>query len=170
MLCDVCKKNPATVHLTEIVDDQMTELHLCEECARHKSAAMEQQFGLSDLLAGMADFGGQAKNEEPVSAKCPNCNLTYADFKKVGRLGCGECYNAFRKYLAPLLKRIHGSSRHVGKSPLKDKTASRNGTRKKPDLEELKAQMQRAVQSEDFEEAARLRDQIKKISSNAKEG
>ena len=56
MLCDICKKNPATVHLTEIIDEQMNELHLCEDCARHKSAAMEQQFGLSDLLAGMADF------------------------------------------------------------------------------------------------------------------
>jgi len=171
MLCDICKKNPATVHLTEIVDDQMTELHLCEECARHKSAAMEQQFGLSDLLAGMADFGSQAKDEEPVSAKCPNCNLTYADFKKMGRLGCGECYNAFRKYLAPLLKRIHGSNKHVGKSPaVKEKAASRNGSaRRKPGLDELKAQMQSAIQREDFEEAARLRDQIKKISSGAKE-
>jgi protein arginine kinase activator len=164
MLCDICKKNPATVHLTEIIDEQMNELHLCEDCARHKSAAMEQQFGLSDLLAGMADFEKPNKDDENVAVKCPNCNLTYADFKKVGRLGCGECYSAFRKYLAPLLKRIHGSNQHVGKSPLKGKTVSKPG-KKKVDLGNLKAEMQRAIQREDFEEAARLRDQIKKVSS-----
>ena len=112
MLCDVCNKNPATVHLTEIIDNQMSELHLCEACAREKSAAMEQQFGLSDLLAGMAEFSKPGKESDASNkVKCPNCGLSYADFKKIGRLGCGECYNAFKKYLAPLLKRIHGSSR-----------------------------------------------------------
>lgn len=166
MLCDVCKKNPATVHLTEIVDEQMNELHLCEDCARHKSAAMEQQFGLSDLLAGMADFEKPNKNEEVVTAKCPNCNLTYADFKKVGRLGCGECYDAFRKHLAHLLKGIHGSNKHVGKTPLKGKTVTK-AVKKKTDsgLAELKAELQKAIQKEDFERAACLRDQIKKTSS-----
>ena len=170
MLCDVCKKNPATVHLTEIIDEQMNELHLCEDCARHKSAAMEQQFGLSDLLAGMADFEKPNKDEENVAIKCPNCNLTYADFKKIGRLGCGECYNAFRKYLAPLLKRIHGSNQHVGKSPLKDKNIPKPG-RKKTDAEDLKVGLQKAIQREDFEEAARLRDQIRAIEAKKeKEG
>jgi protein arginine kinase activator len=163
MLCDVCKNNPATVHLTEIIDEQMNELHLCEDCARHKSAAMEQQFGLSELLAGMADFEKPDKNEENAAVKCPNCNLTYADFKKIGRLGCGECYVAFRKYLALLLKRIHGSNQHVGKTLPKEKVIPRSG-KKKTDLEGLKAQLQKAIQKEDFEEAARLRDQVKKIS------
>ncbi|MCK9431024.1 MAG: UvrB/UvrC motif-containing protein [Candidatus Omnitrophica bacterium] len=164
MLCDVCKKNPATVHLTEIIDDQMNELHLCEDCARNKSAAMEQQFGLSDLLAGMADFEKPNKDEENIAAKCSNCNLTYADFKKIGRLGCGDCYNAFRKYLAPLLKRIHGSNQHVGKSPFKEKTVAKPD-RKGLDLGNLKAEMQRAIQREDFEEAARLRDQVRAIEA-----
>ena len=160
----ICGKNEATVHLTEIIDEQMNELHLCEDCARTKSAAMEQQFGLSDLLAGMADFEKPNKDEELVTAKCPNCGLTYADFKKVGRLGCGECYNAFRKYLAPLLKRIHGSNQHVGKSPLKLKPVLRP-SKKKVDLQELKLQLQKAVAQEAFEEAARLRDQIKEIEN-----
>jgi len=164
MLCDVCGKNPATVHLTEIIDEQMNELHLCEDCARTKSAAMEQQFGLSDLLAGMADFEKPDKDEENVTLKCPNCNLTYADFKKIGRLGCGECYNVFRKYLAPLLKRIHGSNQHVGKGPLKARTIS-GVLKTKTDLQELKDALAKAIQKEAFEEAARLRDMIKKISS-----
>lgn len=166
MLCDICGKNPATVHLTEIIDEQMNELHLCEDCARHKSAAMEQQFGLSDLLAGMADFEkpSSSKEEEQVMIKCPSCGLSYADFKKIGRLGCGECFNVFRKYLAPLLKRIHGSNQHIGKNPVKAKTGTRI-YKKKIGLLELKDQLQKAIQQEAFEEAARLRDQIKEIES-----
>ena len=66
MLCDICSKNPATVHLTEIIDDQMNELHLCEQCAHHKSLQMEQQFGLADLLAGLADYGKTADNQEKI--------------------------------------------------------------------------------------------------------
>ena len=162
MLCNICNKNPATVHLTEIVDEQMSELHLCEECARQKSAAMEQQFGLSDLLAGMAEFDKPetAKEKEvAVTLKCQNCGLTYADFKKIGRLGCGECYNAFKKYLSPLLKRIHGSIQHTGKSPLK----VTNTLKKKIDAQELRNRLQKAIESEAFEEAARLRDQIKEL-------
>ncbi|MBU3958610.1 MAG: hypothetical protein KKE91_01965, partial [Candidatus Omnitrophica bacterium] len=85
MLCDICGKNPATVHLTEIIDDQMNELHLCEGCARQKSIQMEQQFGLSDLLAGLTEFEKPPLKQEAVSLKCPNCGLNYADFKKIGR-------------------------------------------------------------------------------------
>ncbi len=169
MLCDICGKNPATVHLTEIIDEQMNELHLCEECARTKSAAMESQFGLSDLLAGMVDFEKPSnKEEELVSLKCPACGLTYADFKKIGRLGCGECYNVFRKYLAPLLKRIHGSNQHVGKSLSKTKpsgSGSRGVYKKKAGLQELKEQLQQAIQKEAFEEAARLRDKIRELEA-----
>ncbi|MFH1191475.1 MAG: UvrB/UvrC motif-containing protein [Candidatus Omnitrophota bacterium] len=165
MLCDICGKNPATVHLTEIIDEQMNELHLCEDCARHKSAAMEQQFGLSDLLAGMADFEKpSSKEEELVTTKCPSCGLSYADFKKIGRLGCGECFNIFRKYLAPLLKRIHGSNQHIGKNPVKPKGGAKI-YKKKIGLLELKDQLQKAIQQEAFEEAARLRDWIKEIES-----
>lgn len=158
MLCDICKKNDATVHLTEILNDQMSELHLCEECARAKSLAMEQQFGLNDLLAGMADFGKPEKEAESVARiKCPSCGLTYADFKKIGRLGCGACYNAFNKYLGPLLKRIHGSTQHTGKSPLK----VTKDLKKEIDIQSLRIRLQKAIQAEAFEEAAKLRDQIK---------
>ncbi|MCX5706079.1 MAG: UvrB/UvrC motif-containing protein [Candidatus Omnitrophica bacterium] len=161
MLCDLCGKNPATVHLTEIIDEQMNELHLCEDCARKKSAAMEQQFGLSDLLAGMAEFdkSGGKELDTGVGVKCPRCGLTYADFKKIGRLGCGECYNAFRKYLAPLLKRIHGSTQHTGKSPVKVTKIMK----KKIDLQELRNRLQKAIETEAFEEAAKLRDQIREL-------
>src|SRR3989338_7525017 len=150
MLCDVCGKNLATVHLTEIIDEQMNELHLCEECARHKSAQMEQQFGLSDLLAGMAEFGKPDSTEAQAltTVKCTKCGLTFADFKKIGRLGCGECYNSFKRYLGPLLKRIHGSGQHLGKFPLKITKVSKKGI----DLQELRAKLQKAIATEAFEE------------------
>jgi protein arginine kinase activator len=173
MTCDICGKNPATVHLTEIIDDQMNELHLCEECAHKKSAAMEQQFGLSDLLAGLAGFEKQKDEKEGLVLKCPSCGMTFKDFKKIGRLGCGECYTAFRSFLGPLLKRIHGSNMHCGKAPhsriakLTRKKMDAKETRApapagKPEgVQELRIRLQKAVETENYEEAARLRDQIK---------
>jgi len=161
MLCDICAKNQATVHLTEIVDEQMNELHLCEGCARQKSVQMESQFGLSELLAGMAEFEKPDADKEVAALKCPNCKLTYADFKKIGRLGCGECYSAFKKYLTPLLKRIHGSGQHFGKSPVKVAKV----VKKKLDAQDLRYKLQKAVESEAFEEAAKIRDQIKDLEN-----
>lgn len=166
MICDVCHKNPATVHLTEIVDDQMTELHLCEECARQKSEHMESQFGLSDLLAGLADFSKSPPLEkEDVTLKCKKCGLTYADFKKIGRLGCNECYSTFKRYLGPLLKRIHGSNQHFGKSPFKEEALLKNGQESKTDLALLRDKLQKAIKDEAFEEAARIRDQIRELEN-----
>lgn len=164
MLCDLCGKNQATVHLTEIIDNQMTELHLCEECAHQKSVQMEQEFGLSDLLAGLAEFGKPQEGKEVAQLKCPRCNLTYADFKKIGRLGCSECYDTFRQYLNSLLKRIHGSNRHLGKSPAKLVKA----TKKKIDLQGLRARLQKAIEAEEFEEAATIRDQIRELEKKQK--
>lgn len=166
MLCDICGKNTATVHLTEIIDNQMNELHLCEDCARQKSEQMEQQFGLSDLLAGMVEFEKPLKDkEEIVSLKCANCGLTYADFKKIGRLGCSECYSTFKKYLGSLLKRIQGSVMHFGKSPLKVTPV----LKKKVDLQELRLKLKNAIVIEAFEEAARLRDEIRELEKRQTE-
>jgi protein arginine kinase activator len=165
MLCDLCSKNPATVHLTEIVDSQMKELHLCEECARQKSIQMEQEFGLADLLAGLSEFGKPKEEKEIIKLKCPACNLTYADFKKIGRLGCSECYTTFRRYLSSLLKRIHGSNRHLGKTP----TRLARITKKKTGVQELRNKLQKAIELEEFEEAARIRDQIKELEKRQRQ-
>ena len=167
MVCDICKQSQATVHLTEIVDEQMSELHLCEGCANQKGAQMESHFGLADLLAGLADFGkpppgGTAATEETTEVKtCNGCGMTYEDFKKVGRLGCSECYVTFKRSLSTLLRRIHGSTNHVGKVPL-----SLVGTptaKGRSELQELKRRLQRAVEAEDFEEAARVRDRLREL-------
>ncbi len=164
MLCDICGANQATVHLTEIVDNQMTELHLCEDCAREKSMQMEQQFGLADLLAGLTEIGKQIEPAEEIALECPNCHLTYKDFRKIGRLGCSECYPTFKKYLSILLKRIHGSSQHLGKVPV----GAQKLVKKRSDLQELKSKLQKAIQDEAFEEAARVRDKIKELESQFK--
>ncbi|MBI4437117.1 MAG: UvrB/UvrC motif-containing protein [Candidatus Omnitrophica bacterium] len=170
MVCDVCKTNQATVHLTEIIDEEMTELHLCEECARKKSASMEQHFGLSDLLAGLADLGSQLGQEADTKIACLNCGLTYDDFKRIGRLGCSECYQAFRKSLTGLLKRIQGSGQHVGKSPKKMPVQTPSAPPKekpKSELQELREELKIAVQEEAFEEAARLRDKIHELEKKS---
>ena len=166
MQCDICGKKKATVHLTEIVDEQMTEMHLCEDCAREKSVQMEQQFGLADLLAGLSDFGKQVKSVEKVQLECTNCAMSYEDFRKFGRLGCSECYVSFRDQLGKLLKRIHGSSTHHGKVPRKMSQAVKKTI---DDLDDLRAQLQMAIQAENFEKAAEIRDKIKEYEQKGKQ-
>jgi protein arginine kinase activator len=165
MQCDICHKTEATVHLTEIIDNQITELHLCEGCARQKGAQMEQHFGLADLLAGLADLGQQFEVGAKAEVKCPNCGLTYQDFRRIGRLGCSECYQEFRDSLRVLLKRIHGSTQHLGRMPVKKPLAQA----KKSELEKLRTQLQKAIQMEEFEDAAQLRDKIRSIEAKKKQ-
>ena len=160
MQCDVCAKKKATVHLTEIVDEQMSEMHLCEDCARAKSSQMEQQFGLADLLAGLGDFSKQMKDPEKVNLNCSNCAMSYDDFRKFGRLGCSKCYDSFKTHLSTLLKKIHGSNQHFGKSPVKIPQEER---KKIEHLQDYKNQLMHAIQVEDFEKAAQLRDKIKDV-------
>ncbi len=166
MQCDICGKKEATVHLTEIVNDKVTKLHLCEDCAKDKGTEMEEHFGLGDLLAGLTDLGSNVEPEVLTSAKCHACGFTYQDFKKVGRLGCGECYEAFKGQLAPLLKRIHGADRHIGKVPIMiGKTVKDTKT-----LQELRSRMEKAIQEENFEEAASLRDKIHELEKKGEGG
>ena len=159
MRCDLCTKKDATVHLTEIVDNKITKLHLCEECARQKGAEMEQHFGIADLLAGLADVGTPVENNEEKGLKCAKCGQAYEDFKRTGRLGCGVCYDSYSKFLIPLLKQIHGSDKHMGKSPT---AISNERVAEQIDVEAMRRKLNRAIELEEFEEAARIRDDIKK--------
>lgn len=176
MQCDICGKKKATVHLTEIVDQQMSEMHLCEECARQKSVQMEQQFGLADLLAGLADMGTKSTtpNKEAVAAAktaaltCAKCGLSYDDFRKFGRLGCGHCYISFKEQLDALLKKIHGSNHHLGKMIVKSKKPVTLSKNKKDDLSTLRQDLQEAIHSEDFEKAALIRDKIRELEKKDK--
>jgi len=186
MTCDLCAKNEATVYLTEMIDDQTRELHLCEPCAREKGKETAKQFaalgageipellggGLAELLAGLADFGtkveGAGAKTQPA---CPRCGMAYEDFRRVGRLGCGNCYEAFRRYLAPLLKRIHGSTQHVGRTPAAVKPqAAAAASSPKEELGHLKQELKETIAAEDFEKAARLRDRVRALEARMKKG
>ena len=163
MKCQLCGK-PATVHLTEIINDQMTESHLCEACAKEKGiAGLGQPFGLQDLLAGLVDFGSPVVSGKKTVLKCENCKMTYDDFRKIGRLGCSECYATFKESLGPLLKKCHGSVNHLGKGPERGD----EGFQIKKKLQNLHLKLQKAIHDEAFEEAAKIRDKIKKMEKES---
>jgi protein arginine kinase activator len=157
MLCDICHKNIATIHLTEIVNERVVEMHTCQNCARSKAQELDEQFSISDFVGGLAGIGEAKKKEQAL--KCSSCALSYSEFKKKGRLGCANCYVAFRQQLLPLLKKIHSATRHTGKIPLNLEKKVIAVSR----LNDLHEQLARAIKIEEYEEAARLRDEIKKL-------
>lgn len=164
MLCDICKKRDATVHLTEIINDKVTKMHLCEACAKEKGEEMETHFGISDLLQGLADFGTPQDAKPKKSLKCAACGFMFSDFQRIGRLGCPKCYDSFSAQIVPLLKRIHGADRHMGKLPVKQ--AKGKPVQTFTELQELKVKLQKAIGMEQFEEAAIIRDKIRQLEEH----
>lgn len=163
MICQECGKRPATLHFTKIVNGEKTEFHICEACARERGEMIPGTpggFSIHNLLSGLLDFepnGG--KTAKPTAPRCEHCGLTYAQFSKLGRFGCSECYKHFEDRLDPLFKRVHGNTVHTGKVP------KRTGGRiqLKREVERLKKELVLCVEQEDFESAARIRDQIKEL-------
>ncbi len=166
MVCNLCGTQEASIHLTEIVNQQMVEVHLCETCAQEKGTDFKTHFNLNDLLAGLMEGEkGSLKGEEKRSSvKCPECGITYEEFGKTGRLGCSFCYDAFSKMLLPLIKRVQRSTHHMGKKPAK--VGPR--TRTLQDLRLLQERLRKTVQSEAFEEAAKIRDEIRQLEEKSK--
>jgi protein arginine kinase activator len=161
MLCCICKEKEATVHLTQIAGDKMQKVDLCEECAKTKGVNDPTGFSLADLLLGL---GASQEIEQAGGAtglKCPACGFTQADFKKAGRLGCSACYQAFTEPLEGLLKTMHKGTRHVGKVP----ESLRLGRDLTDRLKTLQKRLAKAIENEDFEEAAVLRDEIKQTTT-----
>jgi protein arginine kinase activator len=158
----VCGKNPATVHFTEIHDNRMTEIHVCERCAEEKglqASATTHKFDIADLLTGLVDTMSSSDEERVGRIQCPRCGLLYSAFRETGRLGCAECYSAFQFQLRPLLRRIHGDTRHRGKVPARDG----EGAVRSRQIQRLHDELQRAVEREEFEHAAAIRDEIKRL-------
>jgi len=166
MLCNVCNLREATIHLTEIVNDQMVEIHLCENCAQEKGTDFKTHFNLTDLLGGLieADTADVDANMKKVPLQCATCGTTYEEFGKSGRLGCAKCYAAFSKLLIPLIKRLQRSIQHVGKRPANVSSA----THTNHDLRLLREKLAKKVQMEEFEEAAKIRDRIKQLEEKSK--
>ena len=160
MVCESCDDHEAVIHLTEIKNNQMSMTHLCEKCAAAKGVEVAEgppNFPLTDFLAQLGDI---SEPSPPSEATCAFCSLTFAQFRETGRLGCPHCYASFEGHLRGLLRRIHGGTQHVGKVYLPlDPTASERAQR----LEGLRRRLQRAVDSEDFERAAEIRDLIRSL-------
>lgn len=163
MKCDNCNKT-ATVHLTEIKAGKKIEKHLCEQCAaQNEQIPVKSHMPINELLTNfvMAHSGMQKET----GAGCENCGITWAEFRQSGLLGCANDYVAFEKDLTPLLKRAHDeATHHVGKVPVR-----RGGTgvpmKRQADLTRLRKDLQRAVEAEDYERAAKLRDQIRQAET-----
>jgi len=160
MVCDNCGSGEAVIHLTQIVDNEMTTCHLCDKCAAAKgleTGSENPNFPLTDFLAQM---GEEPSEPDLPGDRCSFCGLTFAQFRETGRLGCPHCYATFEGHLKKLLRRIHGGVQHVGKVYLPpDPSASERQKR----LEGLRRKLERAVDTEDFERAAELRDQIRAL-------
>lgn len=166
MVCDNCGTEEAVIHLTQIEDNEMRTLHLCERCSAEKGlegSTVPENFPLTDLLAQMGGVGPSASSSAQAEA-CGFCGLTFKQFRDTGRLGCPHCWASFEGELRGLLRRIHGSTQHLGKVYLSpDPTVSERERR----LDGLRRKLQRAVELEDFERAAELRDEIRALEPSA---
>lgn len=182
MICQECNERPATFHFTKVINGEKTEVHICEHCAQENSELfmfnVNTGFSLNNLLTGLLNMeSGMAKTEEQNVFKasdvpqCDRCKMTLHQFKKVGRFGCSNCYPTFKSYITPILKRVHGGNTvHSGKIP--ERIGGDIHIRKK--IDELKTKIHEFIVQEEFEQAAKIRDQIrsleKKISSFHEEG
>lgn len=161
MLCERCQEQPAEVHLTTIQNDEMATVHLCSACAE------EQGIGAASAPAPLIDFlaqiGQSAQDAVPAGEPCPYCGTASEDFRRSGRLGCPECYVHFEGQLRGLLRRVHGSTQHVGKLYLSEAIEADDRFAR---LRSLRLRLDRAVELEDFEAAADLRDQIHMLEAS----
>jgi len=161
MQCQICSKNEATIHLTEIADGARTEIHVCETCAVEQNIAVKSHIPINELLGNLLasqptddELAGPAERE----VVCPNCGFTLAQFQKEGTLGCPGDYEVFEKMLRPLIEKAHdGKTTHIGKVP----SSAPLDTKEQMQLLNLRQRLEAAVHSEDYELAAKLRDEIK---------
>ncbi|EOD00643.1 UvrB/UvrC motif-containing protein [Caldisalinibacter kiritimatiensis] len=162
MLCEECGKNPATVHFKKVINGNVTEMHLCEECAKKKKE-FDTSFSIHNFLTGLLDDiqEGPVKVDYIQATKCDKCGMTYGKFRQTGRFGCNHCYEAFKEKLTPLFKNIHGHEEHIGKVPKK----AGGVIRIRKEIQKLKNQLNIAVKNEQFEKAAELRDRIKELEA-----
>lgn len=166
MLCQNCQHNTATTHIKRIVNGESAEIHLCASCAKN--------LGVSDVFPSVsADFGGlfrevispsDLKRAGERTIRCEICGFTFEDIAATGRPGCPDCYRIFGDKLNPALRRIHGRAKHRGKIP----ASSRGGTVLEYKIETLKAKLNEAIDEQNFERAAQLRDEIRALSAERK--
>lgn len=167
MLCDRCKKRPATVKKILTVNDNIksnkSEINLCNECAAECGYYMNN---FNSLLSNIFSMNGLYGDFGVYEKKCPVCGSSINTFNKTGKLGCSECYTVFPEEMRPLLRKIHGNCMHKGAAPyIVDSTLNTDKTdqsiQKDKEIAELKKQMQSAIEKEAFEKAAEIRDRLR---------
>lgn len=158
MLCEECGKNPAEVLMTTVVNGESASRHLCRECFR-KYKAGDIQSVLAAVLSAMS-HKGESREKKP-DLICLKCGETYAEFQKTGRLGCAACYEAFKSELTPLITRVQGRAQHAGRRP----PSCREDAEKTLQISKMRGMLEEAVAREDYEEAARLRDEMKALTA-----
>lgn len=164
MKCQCCS-NMATVHLTDIVNGQKKHAHLCAACAEKQNLLKQSELNLPAILQAILNQHLGPFSDELARLTCPTCGVKYMEFRAEGRLGCPHDYEVFRSPLVPLLERIHRATRHIGKSPRR-----RSPQGEQAELLALRARLRRAVEAEDFEQAAVLRDQIRQKEATDESG
>src|SRR5690625_3788433 len=174
MKCSECNKRPATLYFSKIINGQKTEIKVCEICATKKGYInhSEETYSLHDLLTGLFNFGSsqvELQNEqifkEIDELQCPKCNITFNDFQRIGKFGCASCYGAFKVKLDSVFRRVHsGNTKHEGKIP---KRQGRHLHTKK-EIAQYREQLQQLIKQEKFEQAAVVRDAIKRLESKEK--
>lgn len=153
--CDLCSK-PATVHLTQIVNNKVHKVDLCEECAQAKGVTDPSGFSLADLLLKASLTPDSAA---VAGLRCEHCGFTQNDFKKHGRFGCPHCYETFKGLVEPMLDNMHKGTKHVGKIPQKALDRKTLYDR----LTQLEGDLDKAIKTERYEDAARFRDEIHQV-------
>jgi len=164
MICEKCKQQAATVHMTDIYHHGGTkkEVHLCDACADKQGVTMSTHpTTVTEILGNLAQASGGAEIKQLLEKKCPHCGITYPEFRTRGRLGCAKDYEVFRRGLDPLLEKIHGKTEHVGKIP----TTRREDLEAEREVRNLRLELDRAVDAEEYERAAGLRDRIRALEA-----
>jgi len=153
--------------MTKIVNDKKTEMYLCEECAeKMNDFHWFSPFSINDLFNSLMDTGkATVPIDRKLNIRCNSCGMDYSQFKETGRLGCPMCYKTFNNELMPIIRRIQKGTQHIGKIP------KRAGSqfRVYKEIENLKAQLKKAVEREAFEEAAQIRDRIRELEKQQKQ-
>lgn len=159
MLCDACREHDASVHLTKVVEGEVTLEHLCAKCAAERGIETTVTTPPKNVLGEFLHAVQQQTSSTQVEGiRCSFCSMSLKDFRSTGRLGCARCYATFEQSLRDLLRKVHGSSQHVGRRymPPVPELMERVST-----VGELRDRLRRAIDNEEFELAASLRDKIK---------
>lgn len=162
MLCQKCGKNHASTHIHSVINGVASEIDLCAKCAAESGYSSGVKNPLVDMLASV--FGDSFALESPLSSvRCECCGSTFSEIAHNGKVGCGLCYTTFKKELLPYVKRVHGTTKHIGKKPNNQVLV----VAKTDEIAVLREKLRELVEKEKFEEAAVLRDKIKKAEGES---